>query len=52
MRVHVRLDTFVRLDDLFQVHIDKVVERVDVLLDQTLNLQERWQQFPLVLKSE
>ena len=49
MRVDIRFDTLVGLDDVFQVDVDKVVERIDMLLDQTLDLQERWQQLPLVL---
>lgn len=38
----------VGLDDLFELDIDKVVVRVDVLLDQTLDLEEGWQQIPFI----
>jgi len=50
MWVYIRLDTLVGLNDLFQVHVDEVVEGVDVLLDQTLNLQECRQQLPFILQ--
>lgn len=39
----------VRPHNIFQVHIDKVVERVNVLLDQALDLEERGEERPLVL---
>jgi hypothetical protein len=51
MRIDIGFDTLVRSDDLFQVDVDKVVERVDMLLDQTLDLQECRQQLPFVLKA-
>lgn len=50
MRVYVRLDTLVGLDDLFQVHVDEVVEGVDMLLNQTLDLQECRQKLPFILQ--
>lgn len=43
MGVNIGLDTFVRSDNLFQIHVDKVVERVDMLFDETLDLQESWE---------
>jgi hypothetical protein len=43
MGVDIRLDTFVGPDNLFQIHVDEVVERVDMLLDETLDFQEGWE---------
>ena len=41
---------FIRLDDLLYFMIDEKVERVDMLLYQTLNFQKRWQKVPFVLQ--
>ena len=41
--VEIAADKAVGLDDFLEFHIDKVVVRIDVLLDETLGLQERRQ---------
>jgi hypothetical protein len=38
-----------RAYDILQVDVDKVVERVDVLLDETFDGQKGWQELPFVL---
>ena len=42
-------DALVGLHDVLDLDVSKVVERVQVLLDQSLDLQECWQQLPLFL---
>lgn len=42
-------DEFVCLHDFLELDFDKVVERVDVLLDKTLDLEKRRKKFPFVL---
>jgi len=41
---------FIRLDDLLDFVVDEKVERVDMLLYQTLHFQKRWQEVPFVLQ--
>lgn len=48
-RVDIRGDFIVRFDDVFYVNIDEVVERVDMLLDKTFDLQKCRQKEPFVL---
>lgn len=43
-------DAGVGAEDGLQLDVDKVVERVDVLLDETFHGEEGGQQIPLVLK--
>lgn len=47
--IDVRRDLVVRLDDILDVGINKVVERVNVLFDEPLDFKEGGQQEPLVL---
>ena len=47
--VEVAAHKAVGLDDLLQIDVDKVVVRVDVLLDQPLHLQERREQIPFAV---
>lgn len=47
--VHIRSYFLVGLDNFAEIHIDKVVERVNVLFDKTLDFQEGGQQLPFVL---
>ena len=51
-RIGIALHLVVRPDNVLDVHIDEVVERIDVLLNQTLDLQERRNQLPFVLLLE
>lgn len=51
LRVDVARDLLVGQDDLLEVDVDEVVERVDVLLDQPAHLEERRQELPLVLSA-
>lgn len=39
-RIDIRGDLVVGSDDVLDVHIDEIVERVDVLLDQTFDSEE------------
>lgn len=39
-RVNVRSDFMICFNDVLNVEIDKVVERIDVLFDETFDLQE------------
>jgi hypothetical protein len=39
-RIDIRGDFMIGLDNIFNVHIDKVVERVYVLFDKTLNFEK------------
>jgi hypothetical protein len=48
-RVDVRGHLVVRAEDVLDVDVDKVVERVDVLLHEPLDLEERRQKQPFVL---
>ena len=48
-RVYIRGDFAVCFYDILDVYVNKVVERVDVLLDETLDLKKRGQQQPFVL---
>jgi hypothetical protein len=50
--VDVRCNLVVGTDDLLEINVDKIVERVDVLFDQTFCLKECWQEFPFVLECE
>lgn len=47
--IDVRSDLVVGFDDVLYVCVDKVVERVDVLFDETFDLEESGQQEPFVL---
>jgi hypothetical protein len=49
--INVGCYTFIRLDNLFQVDIDKVVERVDMLFDKTFDFEKSRQKFPFVLRA-
>lgn len=48
-RVDVGRDLVVGLDDVLDVGVDKVVEGVDVLLDEALDLEEGGEEEPFVL---
>ena len=48
-RIDVAQDLVVGRDDLLQVDVDKVVERVNVLLDEAAHLEKRGQQAPFFL---
>jgi hypothetical protein len=47
--VHVRGDARVGAEDVLEVDVDEEVERVDVLLDESLNGEEGGEEIPLVL---
>ena len=48
-RVDIRGHFVIGFQNVFDVYVNKVVERVDVLLDETLDLEKRGQQQPFVL---
>ena len=50
VRVDVRSDSSVRFQNGLQVDFDKVVERIDVLLDQSFDGQESREKIPFVLE--
>ena len=50
-RVDVRGDFLICFNNVLDIDIDKVVERVDVLLYETLYFEESWQEKPFVLQS-
>ena len=45
-------DLVVSLEDIFDVNVDEVIERVDVLLDESLDLEKGREQQPFVLRKE
>lgn len=47
--VDVAADGRTRLDDFLQLDLDEVIVRVDVLLNQTLDLEEGREQIPFIL---
>ena len=47
--IDVRSDLVIGFDDVLDVGIDKVVERVDVLFDETFDFEESRQQEPFIL---
>lgn len=47
--IDIRRDLVVGFDDVLDVGIDKVVERLNVLFDKTFDLEESWQQEPFIL---
>jgi hypothetical protein len=49
-RVNVGGDFVVRLDNVFDIGIDKVVEGVDVLFHQPFDLEKGWEKEPFVLE--
>jgi hypothetical protein len=51
-RVSVGDDQTIGLEDLFDIRLNKVVERVEMLLDETLNLEESRQELPFVLANQ
>jgi hypothetical protein len=42
--IYVRCDLVICFQNVFDVHIDKIVEGVDVLFDKTLDFQKGWEQ--------
>ena len=42
-------DQSIGFDNLFDLHIDEIVERINVLLDETSKSQESWYELPLFL---
>lgn len=50
MIIDIAAHHFIRLDDLLDFVVDEKVERVDMLLYQTLYFQKRWQEVPFVLQ--
>jgi hypothetical protein len=41
--IYVRRDLVICLQDVLDVHIDKVIKRVDMLLDKTLDFKKGWE---------
>ena len=50
--IYVTPNCIVCCNNLLDIHIDEVVKRVNVLFDQTSQLEEGWHKFPLFLYIE
>ena len=48
-RVNIRCDFVISFDDVLDVDINEIVKRIDVLLYETLDFEECWQEKPFVL---
>ena len=49
MRIDIAEDLAVGLDNLLDLHIDEEVERVDMLFDETFDLEEGGKEIPFIL---
>ena len=49
MRIDIAEDLAVGLDNLLDLHIDEEIERVDMLFDETFDLEEGGEEIPLIL---
>ena len=49
--IHITRYSLIRLHNVFDLCLDEIVERVDVLLHQTLDLEKSREQIPFVLFS-
>ena len=48
-RVNVRRDFIVSFDDILDIYIDEIVERVYMLLDKSLYFKKGWKEKPFIL---
>lgn len=49
-RLDIAQDRSIGLDNFSELDFDKIIERVDMLLDQSLDFEKRWQEIPFVLQ--